>query len=297
MEFISSLGSIPFILTIVFGITFALNFKKGVVLVNIVAWTAMFTVLLKHQIDFPRPIDTDSDLICTDYAPPSQNLTHLQPDSFFEAFSSELLSLTRNDEAMNYGFPSGHTSIQVALWFGLFFLFRKRWIIVLGSSIVLLTMLSRLYLSHHFLGDVLGGLTLGLLVLGLLGVLINKSQYLTFLSPHFRSLSILWLPVFMIPFVGLVPVWILGSLIGLNVAATFIILQGNTLVFDANYSKRILTAVTIIVFIFIAYYINRNSSYSKNQFIELFVISFINFAIIRGSIFIAKRFNFVRHKL
>lgn len=297
MEFISALGTVPFILTVVFGITFALNFKKGIILVNIVAWIAMLTVVIKHQVDFPRPLDVDISLRSEDYPKSTVDLKNEQPTAFFSVFSKELLSQTRNDEADHHGFPSGHTSIQVGLWLGLFFLFRKRWILLLGITVILLTMLSRLYLAHHFLGDVLGGLTLGLLVLGLIGLLVNKSNYLTLLSPHFRSLSILWLPAFAIPFVNFVPIPVLGSLIGLNVAATFIILQGNTLIFNAIPWKRITSALIIIVLVFIAYYINKRTHYSSNSFIELFIISFINFAIIRGCVYLANRFRFLKYKI
>tara|TARA_B110000503_G_C6909046_1_gene313910 strand:- start:50 stop:247 length:198 start_codon:yes stop_codon:yes gene_type:complete len=62
----------------------------------------------------------------------------------------------------------------VALWLGMFFVFRKRWILLLGSFVIALTMLSRMYLAHHFLGDILGGLAIGLAVLALLAFLVKK---------------------------------------------------------------------------------------------------------------------------
>ncbi|MBL4710075.1 MAG: phosphatase PAP2 family protein [Flavobacteriales bacterium] len=297
MEFISALGTVPFILTVVFGITFALNFKRGVVLVNIIAWTAILTIAIKHQVDFPRPMDVDSSLRTQDQTNSNINLKALQPSSFFSIFSEELLNETRNDELKTYGFPSGHTSIQVGLWLGMFLLFRKRWIFSLGVTVVLLTMLSRLYLAHHFLADVLGGLTLGLLIVGLIALLINKTNYLKHLSPHFKNLSLLWLPAFAIPFVSFVPIDILGSLIGLNLAATFIILQGNTLIFHATLWKRITTAVLIILLVYLSYYLNNLMNYSNNLFVKLFVISFSNFAIIRGSVYFANRFRFLKYKI
>ena len=51
MVFISALGTVPFILTVIFGITFGIDFKKGLILVNVVAWTTLLTVVVKNQID------------------------------------------------------------------------------------------------------------------------------------------------------------------------------------------------------------------------------------------------------
>ena len=154
MEFISALGAVPFGLAFILVITFALNFRKGIVLVNIVAWKAMLTFIAKQTIDYPRPVDVDTTLISDDYNKVNHHLKPLLPDNFTDLLSEEVLGTTRTDQEVNYGFPSGHTSLQVALWLGMFFLFRKRWILALGISITVLTMLSRIYLAHHFLADV-----------------------------------------------------------------------------------------------------------------------------------------------
>tara|TARA_B110000046_G_scaffold57595_2_gene64324 strand:- start:7396 stop:7533 length:138 start_codon:yes stop_codon:yes gene_type:complete len=36
----------------IFGITFILNFRKGIVLVNIVAWTILLAAAAKQTVDF-----------------------------------------------------------------------------------------------------------------------------------------------------------------------------------------------------------------------------------------------------
>lgn len=297
LEFISSLGTVPFILTFIFGITFILNFKKGVVLVNIVAWTVMFTVLAKHAIDFPRPIDVDTSLISDDYNKVNHQLKSEKPSSFTELFSEKVLSVTRNDNQLNYGFPSGHTSIQAALWLGMFFLFRKRWVLVLGISLTLLTLFSRLYLAHHFLGDVLGGLTLGMLSFGIIGFLVLKTHFFKKITADFKSLTLLWLPLLAVPFVDKFPTGVLGCLMGLNLAAMFVILQGNTLIFSKNNFKRVITGLIITVLVFIAYYFSKELNYRGNIWIELLSITSINFLIFRGSIFIFKRMNFISYKV
>lgn len=59
-----------------------------------------------------------------------------------------------------YGFPSGHTQGNATVWGYLMHRFRARWLIVLGSVIVFLVALSRLYLGVHYPSDILGGLAL-----------------------------------------------------------------------------------------------------------------------------------------
>ena len=297
MEFVSALGSVHFIVPVVLGVTFGLHFKKGIVLINIVAWTAMLTFFAKQQIDYPRPIDVDITLQSDDYNKPETNLKDKLPTETLSTFSEEILNITRTDTQKNYGFPSGHTSIQVALWLGMFFVFRKRWILVLGSFIILLTVLSRLYLAHHFLGDVLGGLALGIFVLAMFVFLVQKSRFLTASIADFKTLSIIWLPLLAMPFVSFLPGALLGGLLGINLATFFILLQGNTLIFSTNTLHRVLTAFTILGLLFMGFYLSNKLSFNGNIFLELFTTMSISFVIIRGSVLLAKRLNFIRYKL
>ena len=98
MEFISALGLVPIILGFVLGICFAFDFRKGLVSINIVAWTALATVTLKQNIDFPRPPDVDLTIQSGFSESVAFDLTDKQPQGFFETFSDEVLSKTRNDE-------------------------------------------------------------------------------------------------------------------------------------------------------------------------------------------------------
>jgi membrane-associated phospholipid phosphatase len=297
LEFISSLGSVPIILTILLGIAFGLHFKKGIVLINIVAWTAIFTFVVKQQVDFPRPIDVDTTLYSDDYSKINNQAKEKLPNTFFGTFSDEVLDLTRNDLEQNYGFPSGHTAIQIALWMGMFFIFRKRWIAGLGIVIILLTILSRTYLAHHFLGDTIGGFVLGVITLSLLILLVKKSRFLTSPIADFKTLSILWLPFLTIPFAEFLPVRLVGSLLGMNLATLFIVLQGNTLLFSPNTKKRIITAVGMLAFILLGFYFSTVVHFSNNPFLKLLVNMSLYFIIVRGSILIAKRINLVKYKL
>jgi len=296
MSFISLLGTTPIILLIILGITFAIDFKRGLILINVIAWTSILTIVLKEQINYPRPIDVDTKI--TDNYYDRENIQDLNttPNTFFGIFSKELLEITRNDQYERYGFPSGHTAIQTALWFSLFFLFRKSWIKKLGIVIVALTILSRLFLGHHFLADTIGGLILGLTVAYGMMVLIKRSGYITALSHQLNSLTILWLPIILIPFSNHLPIWVLSSLIGVNLASTIIILQKNFPVFHVITWKRVLAgAISLIVLSSSIYWI-KNNSFSGNDFANLSISSILIFIIVIGATFLNNRLNLIRFR-
>jgi len=296
MSFISLMGTIPFVLVIILGITFAIDFKRGLILVNVVSWTAILTFFIKEQVNYPRPIEVDPSIKTVYFEPGKENLSQLLPDTFFELFSDELLLEANVTEFERLGFPSGHVSIQVALWITLFFLFRKKWIAKLGLIMVILTAISRMYLGHHFLGDVIAGGMLGFLSSFALLLLIRKSGYLTELSHQAFSLSILWLPLILVPFANHLPLWILGSQIGLNSAATMIILQKNFPVFHIITWKRILAAVIALALITAVVFVSKKIEYVQNDFLALFLIVLINFGIIRGAMFLNNKLHLIRFR-
>lgn len=296
MVLISALGTIPAVLTLISTINYAVDLKRGLVLINVIAWTAMLTYLGKYQIDYPRPIDVDPGLKTIYFPTSEKDLTDLLPSDFFKTFSTQLLEQTRNDVNEHYGFPSGHTSIQVALWISLFFLFRKRWIRTLGIIAVALTIFSRIYLGHHFLGDTIGGLILGLLISSILILLIKKTNYLNTTHQQFKSLSILWIPVFLVPFISHIPVWLLGSLIGLNAASILIIQYKNFPVFHILPFRRVLAAIICIGMLMMAFYINKTFIVFDIKFIELVVISLISFFIVGGSLLLCQKLNLIRFR-
>jgi len=61
----------------------------------------------------------------------------------------------------SYGFPSGHAQVAVCLYGGLALHLRRRGTTFGAVALISLIPLSRLYLGVHFLGDVLGGLLIG----------------------------------------------------------------------------------------------------------------------------------------
>ncbi len=63
------------------------------------------------------------------------------------------------------GFPSGHAQNSMVFWGALALYLKKRPVVIAAAVFILLISYSRIYLAVHYLGDVLGGLAFGALVL------------------------------------------------------------------------------------------------------------------------------------
>ena len=73
------------------------------------------------------------------------------------------LESLRVSTATGYSFPSGHTQTATTFWTSLIIIFRKKWIHILGSVMILGVGLSRLYLGVHWPIDVICGWIFGIL--------------------------------------------------------------------------------------------------------------------------------------
>jgi undecaprenyl-diphosphatase len=65
-----------------------------------------------------------------------------------------------------YGFVSGHATnfAAIATWLVLLFWKKRKWLAIAGVIIALLSAYSRMYLGVHYLSDILGGMTLGTII-------------------------------------------------------------------------------------------------------------------------------------
>jgi membrane-associated phospholipid phosphatase len=296
LAFISILGMAPVMMMAVCTVVFGINFRKGIVLINLVALTAFVTDILKHEFDYPRPIDIDHSLKDRVFTKTEKDLFDLQPTGFYDSFSTELLDVTRNDEYERHGFPSGHTAIQLTFWTGLLFLFRRKWILITGITVVLLTMLSRLYLAHHFLGDVLGGVVVGGTISALYIFYINKIRYFDKITHDTFSLSFLYLPWLVFPFAPYIPYWQIASVIGVNMVALLIILYRNFPVYHVIIEKRFMACLIAIILFLSAFYLNKLLIYAEQAHLNFLIIIVMNFAAIWGALSLNRRLHLLRYR-
>ncbi len=94
-------------------------------------------------------------------------------------FQKGVVSPLRIETATSYAFPSGHVQSATSFWGVLTLFFRSTPIIVISVVMIVLTGLSRMYLGVHWPMDVIGGIILGLLTIGVGNLLYDEQQGFT----------------------------------------------------------------------------------------------------------------------
>lgn len=179
MRFMSALGYMEFFILFLIILLLGIHYKKGFILFLVLLWTGAFTFIAKNYFSLPRPFHVDNTLQLLDGQLPDENtftFSKRGATSFWEGLPPDVLETTRQAEHMEYGFPSGHTSIAIAFWGTLFCLYRQKWIKGICLFLMLFIPISRMYLGVHFLADVLGGLVLGGVLWAIIYQLILKSD-------------------------------------------------------------------------------------------------------------------------
>jgi membrane-associated phospholipid phosphatase len=162
---VTATGYYQFIIVMVIAVLFGISLRKGFILFQIVAWTAMLSEIAKQIFGLPRPFFADARVACLDTGLDAATpFRAMGGKGFFDLPARAVIDAYRL-KGMSFGFPSGHASGAVAMWGGLAIVFRSRWLAWLAPFLVALAAFSRMYLGVHFLADILGGLVLGGLVL------------------------------------------------------------------------------------------------------------------------------------
>lgn len=83
------------------------------------------------------------------------------------------------ETATSYSFPSGHTQTATSFWAGTMLILRTKASVIVGSIIIGLTALSRLYLGVHWPMDVLGAIAFGLICIYFANQLLDETAEMT----------------------------------------------------------------------------------------------------------------------
>ena len=297
LNIISVLGTTYFLIFVLFSIFAGIDFRKGLLIANIFGWTILFTFFLKNYIDYPRPLAVDSTLKNYGSEQVETDLSHLQPRHFFELFPDDLLSKTRESSIGRTGFPSGHTSSQIAVWVSLALFFRKRWLWFFSVTFVLLTMISRLFLAQHFLGDILGGMALGLLVVCILFNIIKRLHLDQIEKMNRKQVIFLLMPVLLIPLHKYIPTYQAGSVFGFNIALiTIIYLWGNPIIDSSLVKKALNIFLYFIIFAAISV-VSQRFSLTEGSIISLIYYTLTSFLCIMASTILSARLKLISFKL
>jgi membrane-associated phospholipid phosphatase len=165
MRAISVTGDEGFFVVLIGVLMFGNDFKKGVLLFQIIIWTGLCAEILKELFAMPRPTWVDSAVQNIESGKPNTSVyTGMGAKGFFGSLPPEVVASYRLQGA-SYGFPSGHVSGALATWGGILLLFRRRSLYWILPIIAIAMGVSRMYLGRHFLVDVLGGAMLGTVAL------------------------------------------------------------------------------------------------------------------------------------
>lgn len=140
----------------------SVNARRGFLLLQVLAMTAILTEALKRAFALPRPYLVDSNVRVLDR--PGDNTTafsSMDAESFFAPLPESVVDYYRAVADPHWGFPSGHVSSSIALWLALWLIYRRQWLLLATAVVTVATGVARLYLGKHFLADVLAGALLG----------------------------------------------------------------------------------------------------------------------------------------
>jgi membrane-associated phospholipid phosphatase len=153
MNAVSLLGFTGVYMALALMLTFAYRLRAGAALMILLSVNAVLTDAAKIVVSSPRPDSVDTRV---------ESLATGAVASLARTFDLEE-SAVSVDADDGYGFPSGHVAAATAFSFGLVFFMGWRWG-WLGLAVwVPLVAVSRLYLGRHFIGDVLGGVAVGII--------------------------------------------------------------------------------------------------------------------------------------
>jgi membrane-associated phospholipid phosphatase len=262
MVLITSMGSPAFFAGIIIVTTFGIDFKKGFLLFQLLLWTALITEAFKVLFAFPRPDFVDNRVLNLEDGVKNTSPFNGNGESgFFKLPDREILEAFRLQDVFPdspFGLPSGHVALTTALWGGTSSIFNSRTISRMAPAVVLLIAFSRMYLGRHFLGDILGGAALGLIILVIFTCFLKSPLKNDFFKkenfePSFRQKNLSFYSVmFVIPALltalSLVSGEVAGFFLGTNTAYLLIIQKG--LPEDAGDAGQRATRVFIALMLF-----------------------------------------------
>jgi membrane-associated phospholipid phosphatase len=134
MEFFTFLGKIEFYMLFITFLYWIVDTRLGYRVFMVLLSTDILGMAFKHLFRQPRPYWI-SDV---------KHMGHIET---------------------SYGIPSTHASDSLSVWAYLAYQVKRRWLWITAIAVILLISFSRMYLGVHFPHDIVGGWTIGLVVL------------------------------------------------------------------------------------------------------------------------------------
>ncbi len=175
LEVISWLGYTRVAIAFAVLVAFAFHLRAGFALLLLLGFNSLAIDLAKTAAALPRPFAVDAGVRILGWPAPAPIRWGTEATGWWDLPratpppSRQVTGELANDadSETGFGFPSGHVSTTVTFVAGLVGfagLLQRGWVRAAGLVWLLLMAVSRLYLGRHFIGDVVGGLALGAVV-------------------------------------------------------------------------------------------------------------------------------------
>jgi membrane-associated phospholipid phosphatase len=292
MLYVSFLGTVYMVSLAVLILIGSVDFRKGFLVLNLLGWGVLVMLAGKNYADYPRPFAVDATLESYGQAKTKTDFTALQPTTFFERFSPELLAKIRANDIGRYGFPSGHVIIITVIWIGMALLFRKRWLWAISILLIVLTVISRMYLGLHYFGDVLGGLFIGVLLSLGFNILFDELRLGDGIKLSPKHVAFFLLPLVLLIFYNIIPGFQAGMLIGFNLALLLILKIWGEPVLANSVIKRVLNVLLFVLLYFSAYFLMKQLPFAKVGIASITAFIAVNFIVVVAFFFVGKKLGF-----
>ena len=204
MTMITTLGYTPVYGSILIVLLFGVRLKQSLFIFLAIVICGLMTDGLKRGLMFPRPSDVDVRVIEPGHERPPLLVDGGGAKGFWDFPSSEAMAAAKRQTDWSYGLPSGHVALAATFFLALAFFFRSRGTLVFAICWIILMALSRMYLGRHFIGDVMGGVGVGLIAVAITAFLVRPLNTQDDVQESDARRLLRW-AVFVIPLVVLAP--------------------------------------------------------------------------------------------
>ena len=214
MNGVSLLGYTRVYIALGVALAFLVRLRAGAALLLLIALNGVLTDGAKAVVSSPRPDALDSRV---------QTLSVVEV--LGESFRSDT-PLPSVDADDGYGFPSGHVAASTAFLFGLMYLFQWTWAWRALVVWIPAMALSRMYLGRHFLGDILGGVGVGVIAVAIGFLALTLARLSNPKRAHeavARSLIVGGLCALFALMFGVPAAYDAGRFLGLAIGAAFVV--------------------------------------------------------------------------
>jgi membrane-associated phospholipid phosphatase len=227
---VSLLGYGPVYVVVLLALGFGVRLRPSLAVMVAAALAGLLVAGLKAQAALPRPGEVDARVRSGFRGDQIALVARGGAPDFWSRPSPESITAVRALAPHNFGFPSGHVAGATAVLLAGAVFFRSRAVLPFAGFYVPTMALSRMYLGRHFLADVLGGCTAGLVAVALAIPLVRGLEWSAFASRGRRGLApvglLVALLVLLARLVPLLSSLYVGSLAGLLLGYAFLALTG-----------------------------------------------------------------------